>query len=166
MRQEIDAGLPEPRQPFAWAIRSGGLRITLNGAQARRTLAGRFHEESFGAAVQHLALATGDIFATAAALAERGFRALRIGENYYGDLEARFGLDPAFTARLRAANILYDCDTSGGEFFQLYGSATPEGLFLEICQRTGGYDGYGAPNAPFRIAAQKRMLRHSAVPRF
>ena len=62
--------------------------------------------------------------------------------------------------------ISYDCDTSGGEFFQLYGAATPEGLFLEICQRTGGYDGYGAPNAPFRIAAQKRMLRHSAVPRF
>mgnify|MGYP002652868298 CR=1 FL=1 len=81
-------------------------------------------------------------------------------------LEARFGLDPGFTARLRAANILYDCDTGGGEFFQLYGAATPEGLFLEICQRTGGYDGYGAPNAPFRIAAQKRMLRHSAVPRF
>ena len=69
-------------------------------------------------------------------------------------------------SRLRGANILYDCDGSGGEFFQLYGAATPEGLFLEICQRRGGYDGYGAPNAPFRIAAQKRMLRHPAMPRF
>lgn len=148
------------------AIRSGGLRITLNGAQTRRTLAGRFHEESFGAAVQHIALGTEDIFATAAALAERGFRVLRIGENYYADLEARFGLDSDFTQALRRANILYDCDANGGEFFQLYGAATPEGFFLEICQRRGGYDGYGAANAPFRIAAQKRMLRHSAVPRF
>lgn len=31
MRQEIDAGLPEPRQPFAWAIRSGGLLFTTHG---------------------------------------------------------------------------------------------------------------------------------------
>ena len=50
------------------AIRSGGLRVTLNGSQARRTLAGRFHEESFGSAVQHIALASDDIFATADAL--------------------------------------------------------------------------------------------------
>jgi len=148
------------------AIRSGGLRITLNGAQVRRTLAGRLHEESFGAAVQHIALGTDDIFATAQALAERGFRVLRIGENYYDDLEARFGLNPGFTQGLRAANILYDCDAKGGEFFLLYGAATPKGFFLEICQRRGGYDGYGAANAPFRIAAQKRMLRHSAAPRF
>lgn len=148
------------------AIRSGGLRVTLNGSQARRTLAGRFHEESFGSAVQHIALASDDIFATAESLQARGFPVLRIGENYYDDLEARLGLDAALTARLRAANILYDCDAKGGEFFQLYGAATPEGLFLEICQRRGGYDGYGAPNAPFRIAAQKRMLRRPAMPRF
>ena len=33
----------------------GGLRLTLNGAENRRTLAGHFIAESFGSGVQHLA---------------------------------------------------------------------------------------------------------------
>src|SRR5688572_4885062 len=43
----------------------GAMRLTLNGAENHRTLAGHFIAESFGASVQHLAFATGDIFATA-----------------------------------------------------------------------------------------------------
>ncbi|ARJ70834.1 bifunctional sugar phosphate isomerase/epimerase/4-hydroxyphenylpyruvate dioxygenase family protein [Paracoccus contaminans] len=146
------------------AIRSGGLRVTLNGTSAHRTLAGRFHQDSFGAAVQHLAFATDDIFASAARLADLGFDALPMGDNYYDDLLARHGLDPTFAARLKAAHVLYDRDEAGGEFFQLYGNARPDGLFFEVCERRGGYDGYGAPNAPFRIAAQKRRLRPYGMP--
>lgn len=146
------------------AVRSGALRVTLNGAEARRTLAGRFIEESFGSAVQHIAFATEDIFVTAARLAARGFPALQIAANYYDDVEARFGLDPALTARLRAANVMYDED-AGGQFFQLYSAPRSDGLFLEIVQRQGNYQGYGAPNAPFRIAAQKRAARPAGMPR-
>ncbi|KGJ02857.1 4-hydroxyphenylpyruvate dioxygenase [Paracoccus halophilus] len=146
------------------AIRSGGMRVTLNGAEARRTLAGRFIEESLGASVQHIAFATDDIFATAEALAACDFPALRIGENYYADVEARFGLDPALTQRMRRANILYDED-AGGQFFQLYSQPRPDGCFFEIVQRQGDYQGYGAPNAPFRIAAQKRSGRPAGMPR-
>lgn len=146
------------------AIRSGGLRVTLNGAEARHTLAGRFIEDSFGASVQHVAFSTDDIFATAGALAARGFAALRIGANYYADIEARFGLDPALIARMQAANIMYDEDASG-RFFQLYSQPREDGFFFEIVQRQGGYDGYGAPNAPFRIAAQKRAARPAGMPR-
>ncbi|MGV6875028.1 bifunctional sugar phosphate isomerase/epimerase/4-hydroxyphenylpyruvate dioxygenase family protein [Pseudochelatococcus sp. B33] len=145
------------------AIESGGLRITLNGAEARRTLAGQFIEDTFGSSVQHIAFATDDIFATAEKLAASGFPALRIGVNYYGDVEARFGLDPSLTARLKAANILYDED-AGGAFFQLYSETLPGGLFFEIVQRRGNYRGYGAPNAPFRIAAQKRTARPAGLP--
>ncbi len=146
------------------AVQSGGLRVTLNGADARRTLAGRFVEETFGASVQHIAFATPDIFASAAILATRGFPVLRIGDNYYDDVEARFGLDPALVARMRAANILYDED-AGGQFFQLYSEPRADGFFVELVQRQGNYQGYGAPNAPFRIAAQKRTNRPAAVPR-
>lgn len=146
------------------AIRSGGLRITLNGAEARRTLAGQFIADSFGASVQHIALACDDIFATAARLKSLGFPFLTIGANYYADLEARFGLDPALTARLQAYDILYDED-AGGQFFQFYSTTQAGGFFLEIVQRQGGYDGYGAPNAPFRIAAQKRDARPAGLPR-
>ncbi|EPX83190.1 4-hydroxyphenylpyruvate dioxygenase [Rubellimicrobium thermophilum DSM 16684] len=146
------------------AVQSGGLRVTLNGSEARRTLAGRFVEDTFGAAVQHLAFATADIFATAKALAERGFPALRIGANYYDDVAARFGLAPALVARMQAANVLYDED-AGGQFFQLYSESRPGGFFIEIVQRQGNYQGYGAANAPFRIAAQKRSTRPAGMPR-
>ncbi|HWL58424.1 MAG TPA: TIM barrel protein [Paracoccus sp. (in: a-proteobacteria)] len=146
------------------AVRTGGMRVTLNGAEARRTLAGRFIEESLGSSVQHIAFATADIFATAAALHERGFPVLRIAANYYDDVAARFGLDAALTERLRHANIMYDED-AGGQFFQLYSVPRKDGFFLEIVQRQGNYDGYGAPNAPFRIAAQKRTGRPTGMPR-
>ena len=142
----------------------GALRLTLNGAENRRTLAGHFIAESFGSSVQHLAFASDDIFATAASLVESGFATLQISPNYYDDLEARFGLDPDFADRLRAANILYDRDGEG-EYFQLYSATFGEGFFFEIVERRGGYKGYGAPNAPFRIAAQKRLMRPAGMPK-
>jgi 4-hydroxyphenylpyruvate dioxygenase len=142
----------------------GQLRLTLNGAENRQTLAGRFIAESFGPAVQHLAFLTGDIFAAAAALRRNGFAPLAISSNYYDDVEARFGLEPDLADRLRAENILYDRDDNG-EFFQLYAPTFGEGFIVEVVERRGGYKGYGAPNAPFRIAAQKRHLRPKGMPR-
>ncbi|HEX8045235.1 4-hydroxyphenylpyruvate dioxygenase family protein, partial [Rhizobium sp.] len=142
---------------------AGTLRITLNGAENRRTLAGHFIAEKFGSGVQHLAFQTDDIFETAEALRTNGFQPLPISPNYYGDVEARFGLDPELTERLKAENILYDRDEHG-EFFQLYSGTFGEGFFFEIVQRDG-YRGYGAPNAIFRIAALKKHLRPEGLPR-
>jgi 4-hydroxyphenylpyruvate dioxygenase len=144
---------------------SGSLRITLNGAESRRTFAGRFIAESFGSAVQHVAFATTDIFATAKALAASGLKPLEISRNYYDDLEARFGLDPDFADLLRECGILYDRDDAGGEYFQLYSPVYGEGFFFEIVERRGGYRGYGAANAQFRIAAQKRHLPPGGLPK-
>lgn len=140
----------------------GELRITLNGAENRRTLAGHFIAEKFGSGVQHLAFHTDDIFATAAALRKNGFKPLAISPNYYGDVEARFGLEPELTERLKAENILYDRDDQG-EYFQLYSTTFGEGFFFEIVERRG-YAGYGAPNAIFRIAALKKALRPEGMP--
>jgi 4-hydroxyphenylpyruvate dioxygenase len=139
-------------------------RLTLNGAESRKTLAGHFIAETFGSGVQHLAMATDDIFATAEKLKANGFEPLQISMNYYDDVEARFGLDPDLSDRLRASNILYDRDDRG-EFFQLYAPTFGEGFIFEIVERRSGYAGYGGPNAPFRIAAQKRMMRPKGMPR-
>lgn len=141
----------------------GSLRITLNGAESDRTVAGHFIADSFGSAVQHVAFSTQDIFATADALASRGFRPLAVSDNYYDDLAARFDLDGAFCDRLRGVKILYDRDDSGGEYFQLYSPNYGDGFFFEIVERRNGYRGYGAANAPFRIAAQRRTLRPEFV---
>ncbi|GGE10707.1 bifunctional sugar phosphate isomerase/epimerase/4-hydroxyphenylpyruvate dioxygenase family protein [Rhizobium anhuiense] len=142
---------------------SGSLRITLNGAENRRTLAGHFIAETFGSGIQHLAFDTDDIFATAEALRKNGFRPLHISPNYYGDVEARFGLDPELTERLKAENILYDRDEHG-EYFQLYSGTYGEGFFFEIVERRN-YRGYGAPNAIFRIAALKKLMRPEGLPK-
>jgi 4-hydroxyphenylpyruvate dioxygenase len=141
----------------AIADNDGLLRLTLNGAENSRTLAGHFIAESFGSSIQHLALRTNDIFATADRLRQIGFVPLRISQNYYDDLEARFGLAPDVTERLKAGDILYDRDEAG-EFFQIYVQTYGDGFFIEIVERREDYAGYGAPNAPFRIAAQKRSM--------
>lgn len=142
----------------------GGLRLTLNGAETHRTLAGRFIADSFGSSVQHVAFATDDIFATAAKLAKNGFATLQISANYYADLTARFGLPEDDVAAMKVANILYDCDDHGA-FYQLYSQSHGDGHFFEIVERRGDYRGYGAPNAPYRIAAQRRAQRNSDMPR-
>jgi 4-hydroxyphenylpyruvate dioxygenase len=141
---------------------AGTLRLTLNGADNSRTFAGRFVTGSFGSGIQHLAFATNDIFATAEAVKRAGLAPLAISSNYYDDLQARLGLDPALVDRLRRHNILYDRDERG-EFFQFYGPTIGAGFFIEVLERRGAYAGYGAPNAPFRIAAQKQALRHPAA---
>jgi 4-hydroxyphenylpyruvate dioxygenase len=143
---------------------NGALRLTLNGAESRKTLAGHFIAESFGSSVQHIAFRTTDIFATAEAMRAAGFRPLEISQNYYDDLEARFGLDADLSGQLRTFNILYDRDEAG-EYYQFYSENYGEGFFFEIVERRGGYHGYGAPNAPFRIAAQKRSVRPMGMPR-
>lgn len=148
------------------ALKANGSQfaVTLNGAETHRTLAGSYLAESFGAPVQHLALSTRDIFATGSALAGRGFEALPIPRNYYGDLASRFEIADDVLERMQAANILYDRDDRG-EFFQLYSKPFAGGMFIEIVERRGGHAGYGGPNAPFRIAAQKRLMQPKGMPR-
>jgi 4-hydroxyphenylpyruvate dioxygenase len=140
---------------------SGNLRLTLNGAENRNTLAGHFMAETFGSNVQHLAFASQDIFVTSAAMRVAGFKRLAISPNYFDDIAARFALSGELVEQLRLNDILYDRD-AGGEYFQFYSQNYGEGFFFEIVQRVGNYKGYGAPNAPFRIAAQKRHIKSTA----
>lgn len=142
---------------------SGSLRVTLNGAETHRTLPGRFLAETFGASVQHIALESEDIFRTAARLEELGFAPLPVTHNYYDDLAARFDLRPGLLDDMRRWDILYDREGEA-EFFQLYSRSFAGGMFFEIMQRHGGYTGFGAPNAPFRIAAQKRLAGPKGIP--
>ena len=139
------------------------VRICLNASASGRTLSSRFLEEFIGAGVQHVAFATDDIFAAAEAAQAAGLALLPIPENYYDDLEARFGLEPELAGRLRAHRVLYDED-EGGRYLQLYTAAFQDRFFFEIVQRDG-YQGFGAANAPVRLAAQSRLARNPAMPR-
>lgn len=139
------------------------LQIVLNASQARPTQSNRFISEYFGSGVQHIAFETADIFVTVDAMRAAGVDLLEIPGNYHDDLEARFDLDDALADRLRALNILYDEDESG-RYFQVYTPVISDRFFFEVVSRQA-YLGFGAPNAPIRLAAQSRLSRHPAVPR-
>ncbi len=135
----------------------GAVRIILNASQSSRTQSSRFLSEVFGSGVQHIALATDDIFATVAKLRENGVPLLRIPENYYDDLEARTGLSGDELDRLKSLDILYDRDGTS-EYFQVYTHTFEDRFFFEVVQRRN-YTGFGAANASIRLAAQTRLAQ-------
>ena len=102
---------------------------------------------------QHMAFSTDDALAAARAARSRGLRPLPIPANYYDDLIARFDLDGGLVEEMQELGVLYDRDTEGGDFTHFY-TETVGGVFLEVVQRGGDYQGYGATNASVRFAAQ------------
>jgi 4-hydroxyphenylpyruvate dioxygenase len=137
----------------------GALRIALNASQSQQTLSSRFLAEYFGSGVQHIAFGSRDIVATVAKLRANGVTMLPIPENYYDDLEARTDLARERLDVLRANHILYDKDEFG-EYLQAYTANIGGLFFFEIVERRG-YRGFGAVNAPIRLAAQARLATNT-----
>lgn len=134
----------------AMQSRSGEVSVVLNVQPRRREETAATRRE----APQHVAFQTTDIIAAAEFLAERGVPILDVGDNYYDDTQALFGLSESQTRRLRQSRVLVD-HVGSGTYLQLF-TETVGGLFLELVERRGGYVGFGARNAPFRLAAQSR----------
>ncbi|HET8962042.1 bifunctional sugar phosphate isomerase/epimerase/4-hydroxyphenylpyruvate dioxygenase family protein [Nocardioides sp.] len=130
----------------------GGVRLALNVAPLALDRTGGFP--------QHMAFSSPDVMAVARAARDRGLRPLPIPRNYYDDLAARFALDQALVEEMAELGVLYDRDADG-DFLHFY-TETVGDVFFEVVQRNGGYDGYGAPNAPVRLAAQH--LREAGRP--
>jgi 4-hydroxyphenylpyruvate dioxygenase len=139
------------------------LRVILNGSSATRTLSARFINEFFGSGVQHIAFSCSDIFTAVADMRARGADFLKIPDNYYDDIEAKYDLDAATMTALRDNQILYDREGEG-EFFQIYTHTFDDRFFFEIVQRRT-YQGFGAANAAVRLAAQTRESRPLTIPR-
>jgi len=131
------------------------LRLPLNVSESRETATGRFLTTFSGAGVQHIALASDDIFHTLDQFAARGTRLLPIPDNYYDDVVAKWGLDDDRIAHFRRHHVLYDRDESG-EFLHAYTFPFGDRFFFEVVQRLGGYQQYGAANASVRMAAQAK----------
>jgi 4-hydroxyphenylpyruvate dioxygenase len=87
-----------------------------------------------------------------ARLEANGVRLLPIPENYYDDLAAKMDLPAEQIAAFQRHNILYDREADT-EYLQAYTEAFDQRFFFEIVERRG-YRGYGAANAPIRLAAQ------------
>ncbi|MEU2745889.1 TIM barrel protein [Streptomyces collinus] len=101
---------------------------------------------------QHIALATDDVVAAARRFREAGGSLLPVPANYFDDLAARFEFADGELETYRDLGILYDRDDHG--VFRHCYTRTVGRVFFELVQRDGGYRGYGAANAPVRLAAQ------------
>ncbi|WP_270935076.1 bifunctional sugar phosphate isomerase/epimerase/4-hydroxyphenylpyruvate dioxygenase family protein [Falsiroseomonas oryzae] len=151
--------LPDPYglvRSRAFVGGGGSVRLPLNASESGRTGTGRFVSALAGAGVHHIAFASADAMAEADAAAARGAEMLDIPENYYEDLGARFGLEEEELHALARRHLLYDRDPAGGVFRHAYTHAFRDRFFLEVAERAGGYSGFGAANAPVRMAAQRR----------
>jgi 4-hydroxyphenylpyruvate dioxygenase len=134
----------------------GALRVVLNASQSKHAMSSRFLSEAFGSGVQHIAFATTDIFATIKRLKANGVALLSVPENYYDDVESKTDLTTEQIDELRQHNLLYDRDANG-EYLQAYTQTFEDRFFFEIVERRG-YKGFGAGNAPIRLAAQSRLV--------
>ena len=133
--------------------RDRGIRLPLNTSASPRTATARSLAAYGGGGVHHIAMATGDIFATMAALRARNVPLLDIPEAYYDGLPAQHDLSADLVDAMRANGILYDRSESG-EFFHAYTRSFDGRFFFEFVERRGDYDGFGAVNASVRLAAQ------------
>jgi 4-hydroxyphenylpyruvate dioxygenase len=107
-------------------------------------------------APQHIAFASDDVVATARALRAAGAPLLAVPANYHDDLDARLDLEPELMTAVRECGLFYDQDEHGG-YLHLVTEVLGSRVFFEVVQRIGGYDGYGAADAPVRMAAHRRM---------
>ena len=139
------------------------IRLPLSFSESNRTVVARSLTTFAGAGVNQVAFATDDIFAAVRGMRQKGVALLPIPENYYDDLAARLGLDDAAIEKLCDHGVLYDRDPNGGEFLHAYTQTFHDRFFFEIVQRSGGYDQYGAVNAPVRMAAQARAAAQPAI---
>jgi 4-hydroxyphenylpyruvate dioxygenase len=143
----------------ALANADGSMRIVLNASVDPHTAVAEAVHAYHGSGLNHVAFSSDDIFLAIAEFEAAGLPLLRIPTNYYDDLAARYALPDAFIDDLRRHNLLYDRDERGGEFLHAYTETLDQRFFLEIVERRGGYEGYGAANAGVRLAAQARRRK-------
>ena len=147
LRVDVSQEVPSPHGLVRSQVvrsASGACRLALNVAPLVWDTASGFP--------QHVAFSTDDVFAVARRAVERGLVPLAIPPNYYDDLVARFDLSASVVGEMAELGLLHDRDGSG-TFTHFY-TATVGEVFFEVVQRVDGYDGYGAPNAGVRLAAQ------------
>lgn len=123
------------------------IRIPLNESQDEHSQIEEFLREYKGEGIQHIALATDDIFATVDALRARGVRFQDTIETYFDLIDTRLPGHGHDVAEMRKRRILIDGapETGGGVLLQIFTETMVGPIFFEIIQRKGN-DGFGEGN--------------------
>jgi 4-hydroxyphenylpyruvate dioxygenase len=128
------------------------LRLALNVSERPSTAVARSVGHFGGAGVHHIAIAVADVVATVQRLRDLGAEMLKIPDNYYDDLASKLDVDDDTLALWQRLGIMVERGADG-EFLHAYSVPFDGRFFFEVIERRGGYDGYGATDAPVRLAA-------------
>lgn len=140
------------------------VRYALNVSDRPGTVVGRTVGQFGGAGIHHIAIAVDDVVATVRQLRARGMPMLAIPANYYDDLGAKYGIEQATLEAWSALGVMLE-RSGEGEILHAYSTPFDNRFFFELIERRHGYQGYGAANAPFRLAALAHWAsRHGNQP--
>jgi len=125
----------------------GKIRIPLNESQDDKSQIEEFLHAYKGEGIQHVALGTGDIYATVDRMRARGVKFQDTPESYYEALDQRVAGHGEDLTRLRERRILIDgAPTQGqGLLLQIFTQNAVGPCFFEIIQRKGN-EGFGEGN--------------------
>jgi len=123
------------------------IRIPLNESQDEHSQIEEYLREYKGEGIQHLALATDDIFATVDALRANGIRFQDSPDSYYDMIDARLPGHGHNVEEMRKRRILIDGSPETGEglLLQIFTENMIGPIFFEIIQRKGN-EGFGEGN--------------------
>ena len=125
----------------------GKIRIPLNESRDDHSQIEEFLRDYKGEGIQHIALGTGDIFASVEAMNERGVKFQETPDTYYEALDKRLPGHGHNVQRMRADQILIDgAPTEGqGLLLQIFTQNMIGPIFFELIQREGN-EGFGEGN--------------------
>jgi 4-hydroxyphenylpyruvate dioxygenase len=123
------------------------IRIPLNESQDEHSQIEEFLKAYNGEGIQHIALATDDIFATVDQLKANGIRFQDSPDTYFDMIDARLPGHGHSVEEMRKRRILIDGapETGGGLLLQIFTENMVGPIFFEIIQRKGN-DGFGEGN--------------------
>lgn len=123
----------------------GRIRIPINESSDDRSQIAEFIRDYRGEGIQHIALATDDIYATVEQLRSRGVVFMDTPDAYYERVDARVPGHREDLARMREQRILVDGSPGEGILLQIFTSTVIGPIFFEIIQRKGN-EGFGEGN--------------------
>jgi 4-hydroxyphenylpyruvate dioxygenase len=124
----------------------GKIRIPINeeGNEARGQIQ-EYLDLYHGEGIQHIALATDDIYSTVPALRRAGTEFLDTPDTYYEMVDKRLPGHGEDLPSLKASRILIDGAPGGGLLLQIFTKTVIGPIFFEIIQRKGD-EGFGEGN--------------------
>ena len=124
----------------------GKIRIPINESCDNQSQIEEFLRQYNGEGIQHIALATNDIYYTVDALRERGIQFMQTPDTYYEHIDDRISAHQEDVAQLHKRHILIDGDEeTDGILLQIFTETVIGPVFFEIIQRKGN-NGFGEGN--------------------